>query len=112
MGLGIGVGDPAGQLARVHVARAAHGKHRARIVAGLFFQQVKADGAPIQARRRAGFQPPTGKASSRRRAPRVNAAGRQRAHRCNFPGRYESLPDKNVPAVSTTERARKDAGLR
>ena len=51
------VGNPAGQLRRVLVGRAEKAEDRRRRVAGLFAQYGKINAAPVNARRRAGFQP-------------------------------------------------------
>ena len=56
VGLRVGVGNPARHLARVHRRVAAHGHHGYRRVAGLLFQHGKINRAPVDARRRAGFQ--------------------------------------------------------
>ena len=53
----IGVGDPAGYLRWMLVRRAKIGKHRTRLITGLLGQPGKVDAAPVQTRRRAGFQP-------------------------------------------------------
>ena len=56
IGLAVGVGNPARHLARVQRRAAAHGHHGYRRVAGLLFQHGKINRAPVDARRRAGFQ--------------------------------------------------------
>ena len=55
---GVGVGDPAGQLARVLAGVAQEAEHRHRVqVAGLLGALGKVDAAAVDARRRAGLQP-------------------------------------------------------
>lgn len=59
MGTGVGMRDPARQLARVHGHAAHVGKHGNRIqIARLLFQDAVVDRAAIDARRRAGLQAP------------------------------------------------------
>ena len=56
MGLFVGAGDITAGLGRV-VFKAAHeGEHRTGLVAGLFFQHREIHRAPVDARRRAGFE--------------------------------------------------------
>ena len=56
MGLQVGMRNPAGHLARVHIGVAAHGKDGYGRVAGLFGKLGEINRAPVDARRRAGFQ--------------------------------------------------------
>ena len=56
MGLQVGMRNPAGHLARVHFGVAAHGKDGHGRVAGLFGEPGEINRAPVDARRRAGFQ--------------------------------------------------------
>ncbi len=56
VGPAVGVGDPAGHLARMLAAIAEEGKHRHRIVAGLFLQQRIVDAAAVEPGRRAGLE--------------------------------------------------------
>jgi len=56
VGLAVGMRNPARHLARVHRRVAAHRHHGYRRVARLLFQHGKINRAPVDARRRAGFQ--------------------------------------------------------
>ena len=57
MGALAGVGDPAAHLLRMLVDRTQIREHRARHVAGLFFQIAVVDAAAVDARRGAGLEP-------------------------------------------------------
>jgi hypothetical protein len=70
VGEAVGMGDPAGHLARMLAAVAEEGKHRHRIVAGLFLQQRIVDAAPVEPRRRAGLEAADRQPDSFRRSAR------------------------------------------
>ena len=56
MGLRVGMRNPAGHLARVHIGIAAYRHYRNGCVAGLFGQLGEVNRASVDTRRRAGFQ--------------------------------------------------------
>ena len=56
MGLHVGMRNPAGYLARVHIGAAAYGHYGNGCVAGLFGELGEVNRASVNTRRRAGFQ--------------------------------------------------------
>ena len=56
MGLRVGMRNPAGHLARVHIGAAAYGHYGHRRVTGLFGQLGEVNRASVNTRWRAGFQ--------------------------------------------------------
>lgn len=61
---GVGVGDMARDLAEVSEIRGKEGEGEGRIVAGLFFEDIEADGLAIEARRGSGFEADQGQAEA------------------------------------------------
>ena len=52
--------DPAGDLPRMHRTAPHEREHGRRVVSGLHFQPGEVDRPAVEARRRAGLQPPNG----------------------------------------------------
>jgi hypothetical protein len=75
VGAAVGMGDPAGHLARMLAAVADEGKHRHRIVPGLFLQQRIVDAAAVERGGVPVLRRPTGSWISFRRSASEIAAG-------------------------------------